>query len=109
MPRALPTKSTSLRGWRVFTSSPSARPGKRWPPVPPPATRSLIGHALVASWRLPVASSSLRPYAALQEAAGAAADGQQDSRGQTGGDDAGHSVGEERKGHAFRLGQGQRQ
>src|SRR5437879_497999 len=42
MPRADPTKSTSLRGWRVFTSSPSARPGKRGPAVPAPATTSLI-------------------------------------------------------------------
>src|SRR5438105_4113603 len=43
IPRADPTNSTSLRGWRVFTSSPSASPGKRWPPVPPPATRSQVG------------------------------------------------------------------
>src|SRR5471030_959359 len=99
MPRALPTKSTSLRGWRVFTSSPSASPGKRWPPVPPPATSSLIARA--------PGVSSLRSDAALEKAARAAADGEQNPRSQAGGDETGHSIRKEGQRHS--LGRQERQ
>src|SRR5437762_2880897 len=40
MPAAVPTKVT-LAPWAASASA-SARPGKRWPPVPPPAMRILM-------------------------------------------------------------------
>src|SRR6266702_4102704 len=40
MPAAVPTKMT-LAPWAVSASA-SARPGNRWPPVPPPAMRIVI-------------------------------------------------------------------
>src|SRR5919108_4584454 len=91
-PRAVPTKSTSLRGWRVFTSSARARPGKRWPPVPPPAMSILIAPA-----PSPDASRGT-----LEDPPRTAAHRQQDAGADQRGDYAAHSVGKEGQRHPLR-------
>ncbi len=98
-PRSVPTKTTSFFGWRVTTSSASAMPGKRWPPVPPPAISTLtpVGSRMPSTAPGLAASSAdvCGARLAALDALGGAADRQQQPRGAHQHDQRAAAVGDE--------------